>query len=375
MKKILHRAWAEINLSALSSNIAAVKAVIPKHTELMAVVKANAYGHGDEAVCRKLAELGISWFAVSNLEEALSVRRICPDAEIFILGYTPPECAADIAANNIIQGIMSIDYANELCKYAEAPIRCHIKLDTGMGRIGFRAKDTYACTEELLPLFDKDKLLIEGIYTHFAAADSFEEDDIAYTEMQEKRIFDVYDRLSELGYKLPHVHCMNSAASIVRPNERCTLARVGIVMYGLLPNYPVELPIKITPVMTFKSVISQVKEIEDGDSVSYGRTYTAGSKRRIATVTVGYADGYARLLSSKGKALVHGTVCPIVGRICMDQLMLDITDVQEQVQSGDEVILFGDGEITADMLAYLYGTIGYEIVCGISKRVPRIVIE
>ncbi len=376
MKKILHRAWAEINLSALSSNIAAVKAVIPKHTELMAVVKANAYGHGDEAVCRKLSELGISWFAVSNLEEALSVRKICPDAEIFILGYTPPECAADIAANNIIQGIMSIDYANELCKYADAPIRCHIKLDTGMGRIGFRAKDTYACTEKLLPLFDKDKLLIEGIYTHFAAADSPEEEDTAYTEMQEKRIFDVYDRLAELGHKLHHVHCMNSAASITRPNERCTLARIGIVMYGLLPNYPVELPIEVTPVMTFKSVISQVKEIEEGDSVSYGRTYTADSTRRLATVTVGYADGYARLLSGKGRALVHGISCPIVGRVCMDQLMLDITDVKEQVQSGDEVTLFGgDCEITADWLASLYGTIGYEIVCGISKRVPRIIVE
>lgn len=375
MKKILHRAWAEINLSALSSNIAAVKAVIPKHTELMAVVKANAYGHGDESVCRKLSELGISWFAVSNLEEALSVRKICPDAEIFILGYTPPECAADIAANNIIQGIMSIDYANELCRHADAPIRCHIKLDTGMGRIGFRAKDTYACTEELLPLFNKDKLLIEGIYTHFAAADSLEEEDTAYTDMQEKCIFDVYDHLVELGHKLPHVHCMNSAASITRPNERCTLARIGIVMYGLLPNYPVELPIHVTPVMTFKSVISQVKEIEEGDSVSYGRTYTADSTRRLATVTVGYADGYARLLSGKGRALVHETSCPIVGRVCMDQLMLDITDVKEQVQSGDEVTLFGDCEITADGLASLYGTIGYEIVCGISKRVPRIVVE
>lgn len=375
MKKFLHRAWAEINLSALSSNIEAVKAVIPVHTELMAVVKANAYGHGDEAVCKKLAELGIKWFAVSNLEEALSVRKICPDVEIFILGYTPPECAADIVANNIIQGVMSMDYANELCHYADAPVRCHIKLDTGMGRIGFRAKDTYACIEDILPLFDKDKLSIEGIYTHFAVADSPEAGDISYTEMQEKRIFDVYDRLAEIGHKLPHVHCMNSAASILRPNERCTLARIGIVMYGLLPNYPVELPINIKPVMTFKSVISQVKEIEEGDFVSYGRTYTAESTRCVATVTVGYADGYSRLLSGKGSAVVHGKVCPIVGRVCMDQLMLDVTDVKEQVKSGDEVILFGDGEITADMLADLYGTIGYEIVCGISKRVPRIVIE
>lgn len=375
MKKVLHRAWAEIDLNALAHNVNAVRKMLPSGTEYMAVVKANAYGHGDEAVCRKLSELGISWFAVSNLEEALSVRRVCPDAEIFILGYTPPECAADIAKYNIIQGVMSVDYAKELAEYADAPIRCHIKLDTGMGRIGFRSKDTESCVNELLPLFDMEELSIEGIYTHFAVADSPEEEDMQYTQMQEDRIFAVYDRLAELGHKLTHIHCMNSAASIVRPNKRCTLARIGIIMYGLLPNYPVKLPIDLKPVMTFKSVISQVKEIYPGDSVSYGRTYTADSKRRLATVTVGYADGYARLLSGKGKAIVHGKACPIAGRVCMDQMMLDVTDLGEEVVSGDEVTLFGDCEITADYLASLYGTIGYEIVCGISKRVPRIVVE
>ncbi|MDE6020043.1 MAG: alanine racemase [Ruminococcus sp.] len=375
MKNVLHRAWTEINLSALAHNIEAVRAVLPHDTELMAVVKANAYGHGDEAVCKKLSDIGVSWFAVSNLEEALTVRNVCPDAEIFILGYTPPECAPDIAANNIIQGVMSIDYAKELCKFANTPVRCHIKLDTGMGRIGFRSKDTDACVNELLPVFDMKMLLAQGIYTHFAAADSPDKHDIEYTEMQEKRIFDIYDRLAELGHRLKHIHCMNSAASIVRPNKRCTLARIGIVMYGLLPNYPVKLPIELKPVMTFKSVISQVKEIEESDCVSYGRTFAAPSIRKVATITVGYADGYARLLSNKGKVLVHGTACPIIGRVCMDQLMLDITDVSETVKSGDEVTLFGDCEITADWLASLYGTIGYEIICGISKRVPRIVIE
>lgn len=375
MKKVLHRAWAEIDMNALAHNVKAVREMLPVGTEYMAVVKANAYGHGDEAVCRKLSELGVKWFAVSNLEEALSVRRVCPEAEIFILGYTPPECAADIAKYNIIQGVMSTEYAKELAEYADSPIRCHIKLDTGMGRIGFRSKDTENCVNEILPLFDMEKLSIEGIYTHFAVADSPDEEDMQYTQMQENRIFDVYDRLAELGHRLTHVHCMNSAASITRPNKRCTLARIGIIMYGLLPNYPVKLPLDLKPVMTFKSVISQVKEIEAGDSVSYGRTYTADSKRRLATVTVGYADGYARLLSGKGMALVHGKACSISGRVCMDQLMLDITDLEEDVVSGDEVTLFGDCEITADYLASLYGTIGYEIVCGISKRVPRIVVE
>ncbi len=375
MKKILHRAWAEISLPALTHNINAVKAVIPETTEIMAVVKADAYGHGDEAVCRKLRELGVRWFAVSNLEEALAVRRVCTDAEIFILGYTPPECAQDIAKYNIIQGVVSAEYAEELANNADSPVRCHIKLDTGMGRIGFRSMDTQKCVEELLPLFDIEKLSIEGMYTHFAVADSPLKDDVIYTAQQEKRLFDVYDKLVSLGHKLPHVHCMNSAASVYKPNERCTLARVGIVMYGLCPNYPVPVPVDLKPVMTFKSVISLVKTVCEGDSVSYGRTYTAPSERRIATVTVGYADGYARLLSGKGSALVHGTACPIVGRVCMDQMMLDVTDVPDEVQSGDEVTLFGDCSITADYLASLYGTIGYEIICGISKRVPRILIN
>ncbi len=375
MRNILHRAWAEINLDALKQNINAVRQVLPESTEVMAVVKANAYGHGDEAVCKKLAEIGIKWFAVSNLEEALAVRRACPKAEIFILGYTPPECAADIAKFNIIQGVVSVEYAEELCKYAGSPVRCHIKLDTGMGRIGFRSNDSHKCAEELLPLFDMEKLKIEGMYTHFAAADSTDMEDVQYTAMQEKRLIDVYDRLAELGHKLPHLHCMNSAASVYKPNPRCTLARVGIVMYGLCPNYPVPVPVDLKPVMTFKSVISQVKKVYKGDCISYGRTYTATDERIIATVTAGYADGYARLLSGKGSAIVHGKACPIVGRVCMDQMMLDVTEVQEKVASGDEVTLFGDGEITADYLASLYGTIGYEIICGISKRVPRIIVN
>lgn len=375
MEKILHRAWAEIHLSALAQNLSSVRKALPEQTQIMAVVKANAYGHGDEAICKKLAELGVHWFAVSNLEEALSVRKICPHAEIFILGYTPPECAPQIAAHNIIQGVISQEYAQQLQQFADAPVRCHIKLDTGMGRIGFQGKSADTYVQQLLPLFQLSKLKIEGLYTHFAVADSPEPDDVRYTAQQEQRILDVYDRLKELGYPLEHVHFMNSAASVCKPNPRCTLARIGIVMYGLAPNYPVPVPVDLKPVMTFKSVISQVKTISPGDCISYGRTYTATENRRIATVTVGYADGYARLLSGKGKALVHGAPCPIVGRVCMDQMMLDVTDVPVPVSSGDEVTLFGDGSITADWLASLYGTIGYEIICGISKRVPRLVVE
>ena len=188
----------------------------------------------------------------------------------------------------------------------------------------------------------------------------------------------MYDKLAEMGHTLKHLHFMNSAASVTRPNPRATLARIGIIMYGLEPNYPVHVPMELRPVMSLRSVVSHVKTVEPGACISYGRTYHAPAQRVIATVTIGYADGYARLLSNRASALVHGIACPIVGRVCMDQLMLDVTDVPEKVVPGDVVTMFGrDGkaQITADELAALYGTIGYEIVCGISKRVPRNVIE
>lgn len=376
-QQMRYRAWAEVDLSALEHNVRAVQKILPEQTQYMAVVKANAYGHGDEAICQKLWELGVRWFAVSNLEEALSVRRYCPYGEIFILGYTPPEFAPELARNNIIQGVLSREYAQQLQCFAHQPVRCHIKLDTGMGRIGFRNETPETCAEQLKPLFSLDRLSIEGIYTHFAVADSPEPDDIAYTQTQEDFIIRVYDYLAAMGHKLKHLHFMNSAAAVTRPNPRATLARVGIIMYGLEPNYPVHVPMELRPVMSLRSVVSHVKTVESGTCISYGRTYTADSTRTIATVTIGYADGYARLLSNKANALVHGMACPIVGRVCMDQLMLDVTDVPEAVKPGDVVTMFGtDGDqtITADQLAALYGTIGYEIVCGISKRVPRNVV-
>ncbi len=377
-QQVHYRAWAEIDLSALAHNVAAVREILPSQTTLMAVVKANAYGHGDAAICRKLWDLGVRWFAVSNLEEALAVRQYCPYGEIFILGYTPPEFAPELARNNIIQGVLSIEHANQLQAYAHQPVRCHIKLDTGMGRIGFRGNSPEECAEKLLPLFSLDRLSIEGIYTHFAAADSPNQDDIAYTDAQESFIIDVYDTLAQRGRKLKHLHFMNSAAAVTRPNPRATLARIGIVMYGLEPNYPVHVPIALKPVMSLHSVVSHVKTVEPGACISYGRTYTAQEPRKIATVTIGYADGYARLLSNRASALVHGVACPIVGRVCMDQLMLDVTDVPAEIQPGDTVTMFGtdgDASITADELAAMYGTIGYEIVCGISKRVPRVTVN
>lgn len=378
MKPYLKRAWAEVNLSQLRKNVEVIRSLNSPGTEIMAVVKADAYGHGDEHVVRCLAEqCGICFFAVSNLDEAIAVRSFAPDAEILILGYTPPEYAHEIAMYNIIQGVVSTEYAQALAANTPDPIRCHIKIDTGMGRIGLKHDTPAQCAAEIRGITGIDKLSVEGIYTHFAVADSDDPDNVSYTDRQEQFILDTYDELVKLGIKLKHLHFMNSAATCYRNNSRSTLSRAGIILYGLHPDISLDIPEGLEPLMELKAVISHVKDVKPGDCISYGRTFTADREMRIATVTIGYADGYSRLLSGKGEILVHGVRCPIVGRVCMDQLMMDVSGVPE-AKSGDIVTLIGrDGDdiITADELASIYGTIGYEVVCGISKRVPRIYID
>ena len=378
MKPYLKRAWAEVSLSKLRNNVEVIKSLNSGETEVMAVVKADAYGHGDEHIVRCLAEdCGIRYFAVSNLDEAIAVRKFAPAAEILILGYTPPEYAHEIAMYNIIQGVVSTEYAEALVKNSAEPIRCHIKIDTGMGRIGLKHDTPAECADEIAKMMKMEKLSVEGIYTHFAVADSDDPDNVAYTDMQQKFILDTYDELAGRGIKLRHCHFMNSAATCYRNTSRSTLSRAGIILYGLHPDISLDIPAGLEPVMELKAVISHVKTVKKGDCISYGRTFAADREMRIATVTIGYADGYSRQLSGKGEILVHGKRCRIVGRVCMDQLMMDVTDVPE-AKSGDIVTMIGrDGDdiITADDLANVYGTIGYEVVCGISKRVPRIYID
>ena len=377
MKPYLKRAWAEVSLSQLKKNMEIIRGLNSEGTDIMAVVKADAYGHGYERVCSTLAEeCGIKYFAVSNLDEAISVRSYCPDADILILGYTPPEYAHEIAQYDIIQGVVSTDYANALSQNSDKPVRCHVKIDTGMGRIGLRHEKPADCAKEIEFITKINGLSVEGIYTHFAVADSDEPDNVKYTEAQEKYITDTYDELLKLGIKLPHMHFMNSAATCYRNSARSTLSRAGIIIYGLHPDISLDIPEGLEPIMELKAVISQVKEIPEGACVSYGRTFVAPHQMKVATVTIGYADGYSRMLSSKGEILVHGRRCKIIGRVCMDQLMIDVSGVE--ARSGDIVTLIGrDGDdcITADELAAVYGTIGYEVVCGISKRVPRIYID
>ena len=373
------RAWAEISLDALTHNVEAIRAKLADTTEYCAVVKADAYGHGEEIICRKLYDLGVRFYAVSSFEEAVRVRGYCPEGEILILGYTSPECAPMLAEKQIIQTVVSGEYAKALSDFAQpgCPVRCHIALDTGMGRIGVQTVEMAACFWELEQILSHPGLSVEGLFTHFAVADEDAPEHVVYTEKQEAMIFRIAEELRRKGAKLRHVHCMNSAAILYRNNPESTLGRAGIIMYGLKPNAALEVPLELEPVMSFRSRISHIKTVEPGTCISYGRTYTAQTERRIATVTIGYADGYSRQLSNKGEVLVNGVRCPVTGRVCMDQMMIDITDVPE-AEIGAVVTLIGkDGSelITADEVAGICGTIGYEIVCGISKRVPRIFLE
>ncbi len=373
------RAWAEISLDALSHNVQSIRQVLSDSTDYCAVVKADAYGHGEEFVSRKLYDSGVRFFAVSSFEEAVRVRKWCPEAEILILGYTSPECAPMLAEQNILQAVVSGEYARMLSDFASPgrPVRCHVKLDTGMGRIGVPAMDTAVCLAEMEGILSRPGLHVEGLFTHFAVADEEDTENVQYTNAQENALFAVDTALRERGFSLPHVHCMNSAAICYRSQPKSTLARAGIIMYGLKPNAALHMPLDLHPVLALRSRISHIKTVEAGTCISYGRTYITEQTQKIATVTIGYADGYSRLLSGRGEVLVCGVRCPVVGRICMDQMMIDIGNVPD-VQIGTMVTLIGrDGDdcITADEIAAKYGTIGYEVVCGISKRVPRIFMD
>ncbi|MBR4555357.1 MAG: alanine racemase [Ruminococcus sp.] len=374
----LKRTWAEIHLDRLRENLNNYAGCLGAGTQILCVVKASCYGHADLAVCPYLEkELGVSWFAVSNADEALRLRNMGISGEILILGYTPPENVADLAAHNIIQTVTDETYAEEINSRLVGfgkPLRCHAAIDTGMTRIGLRGTPE-EIAKSLYYISDLDDLILDGMFTHYAVADSADPGDKAYTAAQTEKFFAVKDEAEKLGVKLAQYHCLNSAGGVYAPDERSTLARLGIILYGMYPDPSNPLPFALAPVMELRSTVSMIKTIEAGESVSYGRTFTADRQMRIATVTCGYADGWPRALSNKGEVLLHGKRAKIVGRICMDQFMIDVTDIPE-AEAYDTVTLIGyDGgeQITADEAASLAGTIGYELTCGITSRVPRVV--
>ncbi len=372
----LHRTWAEIDLDALVHNFDIIKKEA-SGAKLMAVVKADAYGHSARIVAPLLEQHGADAFAVSNIEEAITLRGCGITRPILILGYTPVSMAAQLYLNDISQCVYSPEYAAALSERASSDgvkVKVHIKLDTGMSRLGFDCRD-----ERLVGIDDAiaaarlKGFVFEGIFTHFAVSDRTETSEDGFTDKQYSRFCAAAERFEDAGLKPKYRHCCNSAAFCLDSDKHFDMCRPGIILYGLTPSSDLKLKEAFVPVMTVKSVVSMVKTIKKGDTVSYGRTFTADREMKIATVTAGYADGYPRLLSNKGYVLINGKRANIIGRVCMDQMSVDVSDI-EDVKQGDEVILFGK-TLPVELLADMCGTINYEIICGISPRVPRITVK
>ncbi len=326
----------------------------------MSVVKADAYGHGQNEVAEALQKIGCRHFAVSNIDEAVSLRTHGIKGQILILGYTPVSAVPELINYDITQALLSEEYARAL---GNNRIKAQFAIDTGMNRIGLDADSPGECAD-VIRHFSRI-FNLTGIFTHLCVADTPSAHD--FTSMQIMKFREVTDAVKDLH--LSYIHCLNSAGGLWE-KPFGNLVRLGIVLYGLKPDFNNILPEGIRPVLSWKSVVSMVKKVRAGETVGYGRSFKADRNMSVATVTTGYADGYNRLLSNKGCVIVHGKKAPVVGRICMDQFMVDVTDVP-QVKFGDEVILLGDS-CTADDMAHCIGTIGYEIVCNIGKRVPRV---
>lgn len=368
----LKRTWVEIDLDNALYNLNMIRSVCDR--PLIAVIKANAYGHGAVEMARFYNENGIGAFAVSNIEEAIELRQGGVKGEILILGYTPVEFAGELAKNSITQAVFDYEYAQKLSSAAKDEIKIHIKLDTGMGRIGLDCRtDMAECLDEVHSIIELPNLKFCGIFTHFSSADSPEKADAEYVEKQYGLFKSTVDVLKSEGLKFT-AHCCNSAGIMLHPDKLCDAVRPGIILYGLAPSDTVTLPVNLRPLMTLKTTVAMVKDLEKGAAVSYGRTFVSDRDMRVATLPIGYADGYLRSLSGKAEVLIKGKKAPVIGRVCMDQMMIDVTDIKD-VAEGDEVVLFGECGMTANELAAEADTIGYELICGIARRVSRVYIK
>ena len=364
MNRFLKRAWAEIDLDALTHNYNEIKK-LAKGKEILAVVKANAYGHDDKAVCLKLQELGVKYYGVSNLWEGQKLRQHGIKGSILTFGYTDEDYFDELLEYGITQTAGSVQYAKELSDYAVSKgvkLPVHIKVNTGMTRVGIDTE------EEMLEILAMPGLDCKAAYTHFAAADSFDESDVRYTNKQQEKLMKI---ASDKGLL---IHSQNSGGIVYHSEFGGDIVRAGVILYGHCPNYPLEVPFEMKSVMTVKSVVSQLKTIPAGTQISYGRTYKVSKPLRVATVPIGYADGYPRAMSGSGKVIINGSYAPVIGRVCMDQMMVDITGIY-CVDIGTPVTVIGtegDLSVSFDDIAAACGTISYEIMCNISIRMPRV---
>lgn len=376
--KTLKRTWAEISLDNLEHNYRALRAHTPEGCKFLGVIKADAYGHGAVPVSGTLSELGCEYLAVSNLEEAVQLRRGGIRTPILILGYTPPEYADTMVFMDLTQEIHALDYARALEERLRGTnyiLNVHLKFDTGMGRIGFLAYGEHSELPQLAAFPQLTHLRVEGAFTHFSAADSRREDDERYTELQYKRFCDALAALDSYCIRPALRHCANSAVTILHPEYSLDMVRGGIALYGCAPDTDCEGLLDLRPVMTLRTTIAQIRDVAAGTPISYGRTFTAPRDLRMAVLPIGYADGFSRGLSGKVSFRLHGQDVPVIGRICMDMCMVDITNVPD-AKVGDELTLFGYDEdgvrVPVERLAAASGTISYEILCTLSKRITRL---
>ena len=379
--KTLKRTWAEVSLDNLEHNYRAIKNHIPEGCRFLGVMKADAYGHGAVPLSHALCELGAEYLAVSNLEEAIQLRRGGVRAPMLILGYTPASFADTMVFMDITQEVHSLEYAKELDTALAGTnyiLNVHLKLDTGMTRIGFFAYDHERTLPELLEVCGLPHLHVEGVFTHFCVADSKAPEDEAFTRTQYARFTAMLDALAAHGIHPELRHCASSGATILYPELALDMVRPGIATYGHAPSEDAEGILDLRPLMTVRTTVAQLREIPAGTSISYGRTYTAERDMRVAVLPIGYADGLLRGLSGKVSFRIRGKMARSVGRICMDMCMVDVSEIPE-IRVGDEATLFGydtDGTLLpCERIAQQAGTISYEILCGISKRIPRIYMQ
>ena len=379
--KTLKRTWAEVSLDNLEHNYRAIKNHIPEGCRFLGVMKADAYGHGAVPLSHALCELGAEYLAVSNLEEAIQLRRGGVRAPMLILGYTPASFADTMVFMDITQEVHSLEYAKELDTALAGTnyiLNVHLKLDTGMTRIGFFAYDHERTLPELLEVCGLPHLHVEGVFTHFCVADSKAPEDEAFTRTQYARFTAMLDALAAHGIRPELRHCASSGATILYPELALDMVRPGIATYGHAPSEDAEGILDLRPLMTVRTTVAQLREIPAGTSISYGRTYTAERDMRVAVLPIGYADGLLRGLSGKVSFRIRGKMARSVGRICMDMCMVDVSEIPG-IRVGDEAALFGydtDGTLLpCERIAQQAGTISYEILCGISKRIPRIYMQ
>lgn len=363
--------WAEIDLGAIAHNVKAVKAHLGPEAGVMAVVKANAYGHGTLPVARTALAAGAQWLAVNRVEEGVALRQAGVQARILVLGYCPPAQADTVVEQRLTPAVTTLETATALAdrtRLLDHPFPIHLKIDTGMGRLGLLPEEVVDFARALQNL---PSLRLEGIFSHLAVAD---EVDTAFSRQQIQIYRAVIAAVEGAGIELPLKHLANSAAGLVLPEAHYHLVRLGIAMYGLPPSDAIQWPISLRPAMALKTRIARLRVLPAGASVGYGRTYVTSAPTPIALAPVGYGDGYPRLCSNRGAMLVRGQRAPIVGRVSMDQTSLDVSGI-DRVTQDDEVVVFGrqgEAEITADEVAAWAETINYEIVTRLAARVPRI---